>query len=338
MEYNNSNNNHNHNNNDNKQANGQYLQRTFIIGDEWLYYKFYSGPKTADVVLTRMIKPLAEQLLADGDIDKWFFIRYSDPQLHTRVRFHFKNPQGLLKVVQAVNASVKNFVEQDLIWKVQVDSYQREIERYGARSMELAETLFFHDSQMTLDMLDLIEGDEGERIRWLFGLRAVDTLLQDFRYTMEIKFDLITNLRENFGREFGLNRALKDQLEKKFREDRTVITDILNHTDDKESEMFPLFQLIDRRSNNIKPIIEEILKLYGNENNKKPYPLKLNELMGSYTHMMINRIFKSKQRLHELVLYDFLHRYYKSEIAKQKYAKGNENKKKDKLREKGSHK
>ncbi|MCX6583334.1 MAG: thiopeptide-type bacteriocin biosynthesis protein [Candidatus Aminicenantes bacterium] len=302
---------------DDQEANAPDPQRTFIIGDEWLFYKFYTGPKTADIVLSRMIKPLAQQLLDGGDIDKWFFIRYSDPQLHTRVRFHIKNPQALLKAVQAVNSLIKPFIQQDLIWKVQVDSYQREIERYGARSMELAETLFFYDSQMVVDMLDLIEGDEGERIRWLFGLRAVDALLEDFRYPMEGKYELATRLRESFGKEFGLNRALKDRLEKKFREDRTVITDILDHTGDHESEMFPLFQLLDRRSGAFKPIAEEILNLY---DNKTPNPFLLDDLMGSYSHMMVNRLFKSRQRLHELVLYDFLHRYYKSEIARRKYA------------------
>lgn len=327
MEQHNSNNSHNP---DADQVNQQGLQRTFIIGDEWLFYKFYTGPKTADIVLSRMVKPLAQQLLTGGDIDKWFFIRYSDPQLHTRVRFHIKNPPALLKVVQAVNSLIKPFIEQDLIWKVQVDSYQREIERYGLRSMELAETLFFHDSQMVVDMLDLIEGDEGERIRWLFGLRAVDTLLEDFHYPMEGKYELVTRLRENFGKEFGLNRTLKDQLEKKFRDDRAVITDILNHTDDRESEMFPLFQLLDRRSEGFKPIVEEILELY---DNKTPNPFLLDDLMGSYSHMMVNRLFKSKQRLHELALYDFLHRYYKSEIARRKYAKGNVRKEKGEEKE-----
>jgi len=52
--------------------------------------------------------------------------------------------------------------------------------------------------------------------------------------------------------------------------------------------------------------------------------------MASYSHMMVNRLFKSKQRLHEMVLYDFLHRYYKSEIARQKYAGINREKKKKK--------
>lgn len=306
-------------------------QRTFIIGDEWLYYKFYTGPKTADILLTRMVKPLAEQLLTSGDIDKWFFIRYGDPKLHTRVRFHIKSPPSLLKVVQAVSALSKPFIQEDLIWKIQVDSYQREIERYGSRSMELAETLFFYDSQMTVDMLDLIEGDEGERIRWLFGLRAVDTMLEDFKYSMEEKYDLVTRLRENFGREFNMNRSLKEQMEKKFRADRSVITDLLNHTNDQESEMSPLFELLEQKSKAMQPLTPEVLKLY---NNKEPNPFFLNDLMASYSHMMVNRLFKSKQRLHELVLYDFLHRYYKSEIARRKYTQINLEKKKHQKKEK----
>lgn len=310
---------------------GPQPQRTFIIGDQWLYYKFYTGPKTADILLTRMVKPLAEQLLTAGDIDKWFFIRYADPKLHTRVRFHIKSPPSLLKVVQAVSTLSKPFIQEDLIWKIQVDSYQREIERYGSRSMELAETLFFYDSQMIVDMLDMIEGDEGERVRWLFGLRAVDTMLEDFKYSMEEKHDLVTRLRENFGREFNMNRSLKEQMEKKFRTDRKVITDLLNHTDDEESEMFPLFELLERKSKALQPLAPEVLKLY---NNREPNPFFLNDLMASYSHMMVNRLFKSKQRLHELVLYDFLHRYYKSEIARRKYSKINLEKKKQKEKEK----
>ncbi len=314
-------------NNNRNSDNKPKLQRTFIIGDQWLYYKLYSGPKTADVILTRIVKPLTNQMLAAGDIDKWFFIRYGDPKPHIRVRFHIKDSQALLKAIEAVNTLSKPFIEQDLIWKIQVDSYQREIERYGIRSMELAETFFFHDSKMIVDMLDIIEGDEGERIRWLFGIRAVDSLLEDFLYSMEEKYELVTRLRENFGREFGMNRALKEQFERKFRKDRAAINELLDHAKDRENRMLPLFEIIAAKSQALLPITKEILKLY---DNKKPNPFFLDDLIGSYSHMMINRLFKSKQRLHELVLYDFLHRYYKSEIARRKYSEINVQKQKQK--------
>jgi len=302
----------------------QSAQRTFMIGDEWLYYKFYSGPKTADVILAELIRPMALELLQHGIIDRWFFIRYGDPKLHTRVRFHIPDPTKIGAVIQAVKNGVRQFIDQNLIWKVQVDTYQREIERYGSYTMALSEQLFFYDSHMITNMLALIEGDEGERVRWLFALRAVEALLVDFNYDMEARYELVTRLREGFGREHNMNRNLKSQMEKKFRADRAAINELMDPANDEQSEMLPLFNMIKEKSTASRPIAETILTL----NTEKKLQMGLNDLMSSYSHMLINRLFKSKQRTHELVIYDFLHRYYKSEIARQKYGKINAEKKK----------
>ena len=298
------------------------IQRTFIIGDEWLYYKFYSGPKTADLILTEMIKPAAEQLLSGGYIDRWFFIRYSDPKMHIRVRFHLARPEFIFNVVQTLQPLTRGYIEQDLIWKVQVDSYQREIERYGVDTMEQAEELFFHDSVMIVNMLDMITGDEGEKYRWFFGIRAIDTLLDDFHFELERKLELLTILKENFGREFGINKGLRDQLKNKYRDSREEITIVLDRSQDAESEMKPLFDLLARKSEAIKPVVKNL------EEREKQETLlpALNDLMGSYIHMLMNRLFKSKQRVHELVVYDFLWNVYKSTLARQKHNKKPEKK------------
>lgn len=292
----------------------QATQRTFVIGDEWLYYKFYTGPKTADMVLTQVIKPVVDQLMADQIIDKWFFIRYSDPKLHIRVRFHYTDPQNIFPITQAIFSHAKPFIEKDLIWKVMIDTYQRELERYGYNTMELSESYFCCDSILMMNMLDLIEGDEGEIVRWLFGLRSLDALLNDFRYELPKKVALLTTLQENFGREFGMGRGLKMQLDAKFRKERSMIDEVLDRTKDSSSQMLPLFNLIEERSKLMHPIADQILNIEKEEKLGRT----LNDLMSSYIHMMLNRLFKSKQRLHELVIYDFLLRYYKSEVAKQK--------------------
>ena len=293
------------------------VQRTFIIGDPWLYFKFYTGPKTADVALTEMIKPVTEKLLSQKIIDLWFFIRYSDPKLHIRVRFHFNDPRFIANIVREINSYSKPFIKENLIWKVQTDTYQREIERYGSPTMELSEQLFFHDSNMIVQMLDLIEGDEGEQIRWMFSLRAIDGMLDDFKFNMTQKLDLVTVLRDGFGQEFGSNRNMRKQLEQKYRKNRPEINFILDHFNDQTSEIKPLLDLISQKSTAIQGITTDILALTQGEQSEK----QLNDLMGSYLHMMVNRLFKTKQRLHEMVLYDFLCRYYKSEIAKKKYIK-----------------
>jgi hypothetical protein len=45
---------------------------------------------------------------------------------------------------------------------------------------------------------------------------------------------------------------------------------------------------------------------------------QLNRLMPGYLHMFINRIFVSNQRKTELVIYDYLFRYYESKIIREK--------------------
>jgi thiopeptide-type bacteriocin biosynthesis protein len=228
-------------------------------------------------------------------------------------------PPALFNVVQLLKSLTRPYIEQDLVWKVQVDSYQREIERYGAGTMTLAEDLFFHDSRMIVAMLDMIAGDEGEKYRWLFAVRALDMLLDDFRFELEQKCILLSVLKENFGREFGINKSLRDQLKTRYRDEREAVDVVLDRSQDEGSEMKPLFDLLADRTRAIRPIVNDILEAEtSRDNRKQPH---LNDLVGSYIHMMLNRLFRSKQRVHELVTYDFLWNVYRSDLARQKFAK-----------------
>lgn len=291
------------------------VKRIFTLGDEWLYYKLYCGPKTADDILTQIIKPITEELYNRKIIDKWFFIRYADPKTHLRVRFHYNNPENIYQIINEFNIATKPFIENDLVWKIQTDTYQREIERYGLNTIQLSEEIFFWDSEMIVNVIDLLEGDEGEVIRWLFALRAIDQFLDDFLYNEQQKLNLLEGLKEGFGNEFGMNKALKIQLDSKFRNERQKINEIMNKENDSKSELKPLFELLSEKTQRIIPITKKILEI----NNENILHRSLDDLMGSYIHMLMNRLFKSKQRMHEMVIYDFLFRFYKSEMAKKKH-------------------
>ncbi len=294
-------------------------QQTYITGDEWLYFKFYMGPKTSDLFLTTILKPLTEELLKRKVIDKWFFIRYADPKQHIRVRFHSTKTNFYSNVIEKLHHYTSDFIRMNLTWKVQTDTYQRELERYGINSMDTAETLFFYDSQMIINMLDMIEGDEGETYRWLFGIRAIDTLLNDFHYKMADKKELMQMLSEGFNKEFNMNKESKANLGQKYRKERQSVCKTMDYSNDATNEILPLIELITEKSNSIKDVANEIIQL----KNKNSLLVPMNELMGSYIHMLCNRLFKSKQRLHELVVYTFLRNYYESEIAKEKQNKRN---------------
>ena len=69
--------------------------RRFPPGSAWLYLKLYTGTATADVLLSEVLGPLAREAIADRLADRWFFIRYDDPEHHLRVRFA-GNPERLI--------------------------------------------------------------------------------------------------------------------------------------------------------------------------------------------------------------------------------------------------
>ncbi len=132
------------------------VQRRFALGSEWLYYKIYLGPKMGDQVLMHHLGPLAQHLINKGWIDSWFFIRYQDPRFHIRVRFHLTDLRFLAPIISYLSQQLTPLLEEQLIWTLQTDTYQREIERYGSNTIALAEKIFFLDSQCIVKALQIV--------------------------------------------------------------------------------------------------------------------------------------------------------------------------------------
>lgn len=280
------------------------IQRRFIPGDQWVFFKIYTGFKTADQLLKDVIPIVTSRLLAEHIIYKWFFIRYSDPELHLRLRFLLVDTAMVSLPVIMLNEALQPFIRNDLVWKLQLDTYQREIERYGAETMELSESLFFYDSQYFTRILSCLKGEEAENDRWLMALASIDGLLNDFSFDLHQKVAYVSMVKDNFVREFGLGNS-RSQLSDKYRAYRKVVEAILEA---KEERYLDFYRILEERSIMQKPIADQIMGKIDNDE-------KLKLLLSSYTHLMINRWFRSKQRMHEAVVYDFLLKYYKSKMA-----------------------
>jgi len=286
-------------------------QRAFIPGDEWLYYKLYTGPKTSETILSEVIKPTCEKLLKKNLVDKWFFIRYNDPEYHLRVRFHCTKLEHIATVIHELRPQLKWFFQNDLIHKIQLATYERELERYGFETIESFEELFFLDSLIIVDYLATSVNEDLGDDRWLFGCMGIDCILNLFTFDLKDKLILIEELKIDFGKEFGLNRALKKQLNEKFMKNHELIHETLFNLK-KNSQENP----------NIKNILESYI-LSAKKNIKyimlNTHDNFLNDRIKSYLHMFLNRLFRSKNRLQEFVLYYMLHKYYLSQKNFQKF-------------------
>jgi len=290
------------------------MQRTFIPGSEWLFYKFYCGAKTADVIIEQIFIPVTESLINENIIDKWYFIRYNDPKPHLRLRFHVNNSAQLGSVIAIISENINPYIENNLINSVIIDTYNREVERYGSNTMELSETLFCNDSVLIANVISNLEGEEGEKYRWQFCIRSLDEFLNCFSFTTQQKQTLFEMLSHSFMSEFGDEKQMNRQISDKYRVDKLTVEAVLDRSKDEESEILQLFNLFPTYRTSISSIAEIILQL--NAENK--LEVSLSNLLASYIHMHCNRLFRSKQRAHEMVIYTYLSNYYKSSIARNK--------------------
>jgi thiopeptide-type bacteriocin biosynthesis protein len=280
------------------------VERSYPLGSEWIYYKIYCGIKMADKILKEVVRPLMENLLDAGLCDKWFFIRYSDPDLHIRLRLHLPNVDNIGQIISEVNKCCCPFIKDNIIHKIQTDTYSRELERYEFVNIENAEEFFWIDSESTIEFLTLLKGDDGEVLRWKYACKAVDDLLSRLSFNEVQKRNLMNDLSSSFISEHAHFKEIKTQLDTKFRALRKDV-ELLLET--------PLFNL---------PDFEVLEKLIVKRNIRlaKWYRNLLHppgvDFITSIIHMMLNRIFPSKQRTNEMVVYFLLFKYYKSLLAR----------------------
>ncbi len=297
-------------------ATGAPLKRTFPPGSEWLYFKLYTGTATADHLLRDVLASVLREIAASNSVDRWFFIRYGDPDWHLRVRIH-GDPNGLYSDALPKLQSVANsLLADESLWRVQLDTYEREVERYGgAEGMELAERFFHVDSEAVLEILELLDqGDEGLNERWRLALRGIDVLLSDLGFDLETKLNVMKEARDRFAKEFRVDTKFTHELGDKLRKERKHLEVLLDAEYDQDHLLAPGFEILRLRSNRLIPIFSELAAV---ERSGKLSVPRI-ELAPSYVHMFANRLLRSAQRKQELVLYDFLTQLYESKIARQK--------------------
>jgi len=289
------------------------VQRTFTPGSEWLYVKLYTGNKTADKILVKTIRPVIRELEKQKVIDRWFFIRYSDPDFHLRIRFHLPDINQTGMVMILLHEKLKYYVKHNLVWKIQYDTYNRELERYRNDLIEESEELFRMDSDCILSLVGELNTLPDENYRWMIALKMMDSFLSTFSYDLSQKAFFFTQRSEAFKREFSFNEHNAKQFNLKYREHKKTVEAILKGSI-TDANVLSLYLPLKKYVHQLKPLVNIINQKIGKQND-----LTIDSLIGSYIHMMLNRLFRSKNRKHELVLYDFMRRYYESEQARAKY-------------------
>ena len=284
-------------------------------GSDWLYFKLYGGEGTADTILTKAVAPAIAQWRERGVIDSWFFIRYSDPDPHLRLRVHGQPAILAAEVLTDLHARLALFLQHGGLWRLELATYERETERYGGpRNIERAERLFEQDSDAALAIIQASPGDGGAVYRWQLALAGADRWLRDFGLDLEMRRAFARNARDGYVKEFGAdNKTTQGWLSERFRKERRDIARVASpHNESSHPVIAEGLQALSRRSVIAAPLIQEIYDLQARGDLSCP----LEQIVHSLVHMFVNRVLRSSQRLQEMVIYEFLARLYDSEIAR----------------------
>jgi thiopeptide-type bacteriocin biosynthesis protein len=288
-------------------------RRTFPLGSEWLYVKAYAGPAALDRVLQEVVRPVVEAARCSGAADRWFFIRYGDPDWHLRLRFHGRPARLHGEVLPALQAAATPLLDDGRLWRLQVDTYEREVERYGGpEGIELAERMFELDSDLALALAGLLAEDARGDLRWRWAVAGMDGLLADFGLDLGTRRAIVQQTREQFAAEFQLQGALRSQLGTRFRQERQGLERLLADGPEADPGLAAGHEALRHRSHEMAPVVRELQAQAASGRLTRP----LTELASSYLHMHANRLLRSAHRAQELVLYDFLSRLYESQLQR----------------------
>jgi lantibiotic biosynthesis protein len=287
------------------------VQRRFSPGSAWLYAKLYTGNATADRVLIDVAGPVVQAALETGAAERWFFVRYADPHFHVRLRVNGDPRRLVEEVLPLLRQEAELLLADGVIWRLQLDTYERELRRYGGdEGIELSEKLFWHDSEAVLGIVRTLWGDEGLDARWRLALYGIDRLLDDFGLDLERKRAWARGCRDGFAREFDVRGQTRRALGDRYRAERKALEELLGLEEGDDHPLAPGVQLLRERSWRLAPLVERLRA------REQRLSVSLDHLLWSYAHMHANRLLRGAYRAQELVLYDLLDRVYTSRLAR----------------------
>lgn len=264
----------------------------FFPGTKWLYFKIYCGETSANKILKEVIFPFVGQRM-ETQVKSWFFIRYRDPEHHLRFRVECFKKKDSSKLFFEFNQAIEVSNLIQTISKIQLETYVREVSRYGVKNISIIESFWSQESDVVLDCINNLKNKE----EYLYsGFYLVHLYVQQLFVEKKKMFEFSRTCFENFSEEFSPSKEDKKILSRKFVEFEKKFHVFLDETIDNQH-----FESHRKAINSLAKKLDRSAS---------------HQLEFSLIHMLVNRFFLVEQRKMEFVIYHHLSRFYKSNIAK----------------------
>ncbi|MGG1329662.1 lantibiotic dehydratase [Bacillus tropicus] len=247
-------------------------------GSEWLYVKLYGNTSREEELICWQIKNLCTELEQKKIIEKYFFMRYADPEQHIRLRFYGDPNQLSSTLLPALREWFLSLQEEGILQNIDISTYEREVERYGGPELiDMAESLFHYDSKCVSELLFLtrVEGTKLELdeiatvsvIHYLecFGLSFKDQL--DWFNRMVSYKDYVKEFRGNRNTFMQIGNSNEQWLKLRGFENGSEILSILEKRRESVYAFIEMMKHVDQKQmlyNSVEDILGSIIHLHLN--------------------------------------------------------------------------
>ncbi|HZR41764.1 MAG TPA: lantibiotic dehydratase, partial [Ktedonobacteraceae bacterium] len=123
--------------------------RVFSPGSAWNYVKLYCNTAQQEEIIAGPLRDFVRHLREQDLIDRWFFLRYADPEPHLRLRIHTPENEQIQPALALLLSWGRMLTTQGRIQRFSLDTYEREVARYGGiAAIDLLEQIFSLDSDV----------------------------------------------------------------------------------------------------------------------------------------------------------------------------------------------
>lgn len=264
---------------------------------EWAYLKLYVRASNQDHVL-RKLAPMLNKGVADGVIEKYFYIRYVDEE-GEHIRLRLNRQRGAMAAAWTILGEAFDELQRlGLLVSVGTDTYVREVARYGgARTISPCESIFCIDSVLAIEHIQSA-ADTG--ISWDVGLALLDEMIElTGLVSTAQRLNFARKVSSDFQTEFRFDAKHKRRIGGALRSLPNSLAEISLARPD--SQTANACDIADHWS-----VVACTPGLTQDQ---------IHRVRWSLVHMRANRIFNSMPRMQEAIVFDLLRRVYERDIA-----------------------
>ncbi len=265
-------------------------------GSEWLFVKLYCPRILEDDVITESMFTFAENALASGFADSWFFIRYSDPEPHLRLRFYGSPERLTRQLFPHICEWANRLMSDGVCLKFLFDTYEQEVERFGGlQGMTISEAIFSADSRSGVGLLRYLRTKLWPHDQTTFLALSIDNLLYGLGLSQADRLSWYRRQATPGAQDLGAEyRQRKPVLRSLFGQPEQYLT--------SQPGGGQLISVLEERRKALTPPVQTLLQLA----DQGALCQSLDSLFASFVHLHLNRLagldVQSEQRILSLLL------------------------------------